>query len=573
MPVVFLPGIMGSHLRISRQRQRQLERSDNRGWRPDDLGLSTLLGLGAFGAFIKKATARQRQLNFDPEATELDRYDGTEDPERFEARACDDARHDNVARNLEVEPVLVRWPAGEHRARFELLWTQAQRPLSGARKARHRGWSEVHQLCYGKLLGLLEEWLNTLRRRPCDSDGSGDPATRRVHNLWLPFRNWDGTMSLADHDDLGPVGVDPRAWGAVRQGQPHPLQPDDVLQLADTAYPVHAMGYNWLRPNADSARATARRLRELIAHYAELGHEQGASCEYVLLITHSMGGLVARALAHPDMGALGGQLGGVMFNAMPTHGAAATYKRLRAGMSGEGGRFDALLVNPILGSTAREMAAVLANASGPLELFPAGDYGDDWLRVQWRDAQGREHEKVLDVQRAITDPECWWRVVNPQWVNPAGQPSQAASFGACKTRLADAWQFHSDLRAVGPLPNCHATYAADPDRKSWGVVIWRVTQAVPAGADPDPTTWKPVADDARGTIRVASHDVEFELQIVPPQEPGDGTVPAQRSGARASVQGVRWEQRGYEHQASCKDRHALSVALYALVRMDQARHS
>ena len=72
---------------------------------------------------------------------------------------------------------------------------------------------------------------------------------------------------------------------------------------------------------------------------------------------------------------------------------------------------------------------------------------------------------------------------------------------------------------------------------------------------------------------MASHDVEFELQIVPPQEPGDGTVPAQRSGARAPVQGARWEQRGYEHQASCKDRHALSAALYALVRMDQARHS
>ncbi|MDE2120036.1 MAG: DUF2345 domain-containing protein, partial [Betaproteobacteria bacterium] len=573
VPVVFLPGIMGSHLRLARQRQEQLGRRDNRAWRPDDLGAHTLLGFGDFGRFLKKATARQRQLNFDPEATELDRYEGTDDPEHFEARAFDDARHGNVLRNLEVEPVLVQRPQHEHQARFELLWPPAQRELSGARKARRRGWSEVHQLSYGRMLQVLEEWLNTLRRRPCDSDGSGQPATRRVHNLWLPFDAWDGTMSLGGHTDLGPVGVPPRKWGRLGAAPPPALQPDDVLQLADTAYPVHAMGYNWLRPNADSARSTAQRIRALIAHYAKLGGAQGAGCEHVLLITHSMGGLVARALVHPDIGALGEQLGGVMFNAMPTHGAAATYKRLRAGMSAEGGWLDDTLINPILGSTARDMVPVVANASGPLELFPAGDYGDDWLRVQWVDARGQAHEQVLDVQRAIEDPDCWWRVVNPEWVNPARRPLSESSVEQTRKRVVRAAEFHAELAGVSPVTNSHSSYAADPDRKSWGVVTWRVKQPLPEPADPDPTTWTPAADDARGCIRVRSGDVEFELELLAPQEPGDGTVPAQRSGAKAPVAGVRWEQQGYEHQGSCNDRRALSAALYAMVRMDQARHS
>jgi hypothetical protein len=38
IPIVFLPGIMGSNLRLSRARQQQLKRSDNIAWRPDDAG-------------------------------------------------------------------------------------------------------------------------------------------------------------------------------------------------------------------------------------------------------------------------------------------------------------------------------------------------------------------------------------------------------------------------------------------------------------------------------------------------------------------------------------------------------
>ena len=37
IPVIFLPGVMGSNLRLSKKRQKELDRPDNRSWRPDDM--------------------------------------------------------------------------------------------------------------------------------------------------------------------------------------------------------------------------------------------------------------------------------------------------------------------------------------------------------------------------------------------------------------------------------------------------------------------------------------------------------------------------------------------------------
>ena len=70
-------------------------------------------------------------------------------------------------------------------------------------------------------------------------------------------------------------------------------------------------------------------------------------------------------------------------------------------------------------------------------------------------------------------------------------------------------------------------------------------------------------------IRVRSGDAEFELKLQAPADAGDGTVPAERSGAKAPVQGCLWEQKGYEHQESYRVDKVLSATLYAMVRMDQ----
>jgi hypothetical protein len=81
-----------------------------------------------------------------------------------------------------------------------------------------------------------------------------------------------------------------------------------------------------------------------------------------------------------------------------------------------------------------------------------------------------------------------------------------------------------------------------------------------------------VSDDAQGTIRVRSGDAEFDLKLDKPADAGDGTVPAERSGAKGQVEGQLWEQTGYEHQEVYKVDQVLSATLYAMVRMDQRLH-
>jgi alpha-beta hydrolase superfamily lysophospholipase len=50
---------------------------------------------------------------------------------------------------------------------------------------------------------------------------------------------------------------------------------------------------------------------------------QGFQCEKVIVVTHSMGGLVARALIHPKMGSLKDKVLGIVHGVMPAIGAGA----------------------------------------------------------------------------------------------------------------------------------------------------------------------------------------------------------------------------------------------------------
>ncbi|TDF53907.1 hypothetical protein E1J61_36890, partial [Cupriavidus sp. L7L] len=95
IPIIFIPGVMGSHLRMSRKRQEDLERDDNRAWRPDEK-IDSLSR--------RRDSPKRRQLNFDPDETEVDRYEVTEDAGKFdlmgEATANSDKRHRNVPDGL-----------------------------------------------------------------------------------------------------------------------------------------------------------------------------------------------------------------------------------------------------------------------------------------------------------------------------------------------------------------------------------------------------------------------------------------------------------------------------------------
>lgn len=138
IPVIFLPGIMGSNLRMSPARQTQLNQKNNIAWRPDN----------KFSWALPMTTkdARVRQLQLDPLTTVVDVHDPKNNPTGNAKEDADD-RHDNVSVTAET-PLLRTDPA-------------TSKPRTSAKqKARARGWSEIMFSSYGDLLNHLEARLN-----------------------------------------------------------------------------------------------------------------------------------------------------------------------------------------------------------------------------------------------------------------------------------------------------------------------------------------------------------------------------------------------------------------------------
>lgn len=330
LPIIFLPGIMGSNLRMSAQRQEELHQSDNIAWKPDILGPTNI-------GSASNDSASTRQLRLDPLQTTVDIYDPA-----GPADVSGDVRHSNVklAKGFQ-SPTLTDDPSALPNGR------------TAAQKARARGWGEVYFKSYGELLQHLESRLNNTF-----SDGKLRPEWRDV------------------------VDVDPHlSWRADRSLPQQPLTEDDIRKVASGCwFAVYAFGYNWLQSNGDSAKIVARRINRLMDDLNQSGYE----CNQVIVVTHSMGGLVGRALVHPKYGNLQDKVLGIVHGVMPAIGAPAAYRRMRAGFEDFGmmSGVEASIGAKVAGNCGDEVTAVLANAQGGLELLPTESYGNGWLRVR-----------------------------------------------------------------------------------------------------------------------------------------------------------------------------------------------
>jgi hypothetical protein len=613
IPIVFLPGIMGSHLRMSKKRQEEMKKArvnqeDNIAWRPDSLS-DTLKR--------RKYTSVQRQLNFDPDETEVEYYHWTSDGERFDKSQANDERHSNVPDDL---PGILPLMAADVLKKSPLT-RENPSAASPAQKARWRGWSEILYTSYGNLLVELETRLNNVVTQT--------PAEEKQYGRPLPeLKEYPSYVNVPEHlmrqnlmvrnasqnkdfwDNM--CQSNPNDWGQVVQGAAlESLTKEGLEPLKGYRFPVHAMGYNWLKSNGEQAKAIADRIRALIARYNELGYE----CPGVVIVTHSMGGILSRALIHKDYGGLTEkEVLGICHGVMPTHGAAATYKRMRTGFEGINSLNPVNIISAyVLGANGADVTPVLANAQGALELLPNAQYGAEWLEVQ------DEHGNSLmclptksgpdsDVTSCIynADEQQWWRLINPAWVDPAEKykESPGGALPYAKRFIRDALGFHKKINATFH-PTTYAHYGNDPNRASYGKVIWqvyypsnvehpitsrRLHQLTPdthvmesrdgllwisrqGFSEPGnvkkaghPSTWKLRYEDGYGKVVVETQAGDFLiLKMKLPQEAGDQTVPAKASASQ--VQGVVMEQRGYEHQGSYQDKNALQFTVYSVVKI------
>jgi pimeloyl-ACP methyl ester carboxylesterase len=493
IPIVFLPGIMGSNLRMSPARQRLLEKSNNIAWKPDSLPEA---------AKLMVASPAQRQLQLDPDQTVVD---ATDTP--FET---------------EVQSVFL----------IDDLPTYHPRKTK-TDKARERGWGEVYFASYKQLLESCEEYLNT----------------RMSHPFW---------QSILDRP--------PGDWGAVQESALQPLSSED-FRAATTGrwFPVHAMGYNWLEGNGESAIKIAKRLKALIADYRSWGYE----CEKVIIVTHSMGGLVARALVHPAIGNAASLVLGVVHGAMPANGAPAAYKRMRCGF--EQGLLGLSPTARVLGDTGFKVTAVLGNSLGGLQLLPSKAYGNGWLQVRRNRVlfdrfpqHGDPYEEIYKVENR------WYGLLRPEWLNPARDKNA----GVERTRdfLDDARKFHETIdNEYHPLSYAH--YGADPHSPSWETVTWNL------GNDFMGIDWKQLhieADDEQGQLELVlttqskpARQYRGSAELGPCSGAGDQTVPARSSDSQllsGKFKGI-FRQTSYEHQASYQDEKALHSTLYSIIKI------
>jgi pimeloyl-ACP methyl ester carboxylesterase len=446
LPIIFIPGIMGSNLRMSAERQERLKKKNNIAWRPSNLIVT-----------VPQAndTAIERQQRLDPQATEVDVYDPASNP-------TGDANETADHRNKEVRVKFV-YSAIKHLdgPLLEGDLPGTPNPRTQDQKARERGWGEVYFDSYQDILTICE------------------------HRLNAAFTY--GSMDL--YLEKFVAGVDPLKW----QAHPHlPLKALDQKTMRRTAkgcwFPVHAMGYNWLRGNAESGVVMAKRIRALMKRY----QDQGFQCEKVILVTHSMGGLVARAVIHPEMGKLNDKVLGIVHGVMPAMGAGTAYKRVRCGFEGSG------TSTKILGHLGDLVTPVLANAQGGLELLPSQAYGNHWLQVKQNGGMlkslpenGDPYEEIYKVRGK------WFGLLREEWINPANLAT--SSFENTCILLTRAKSFHSAI-ATTYHDHSYAHYGADPKRLAWHKVIWEISSN--AKID-NVNSLMIAADDAKGKLHLA----------------------------------------------------------------------
>ena len=489
VPVIVVPGIMGSNLRAAtspRKRANQVASPGEEVWRAPN---GKLEGLYAARTWRNRTPAVRQQM-LDPNTLEVDH--------RGDINLPLEARHYGMSES----------------------------------EVRDRQWGEVHWDSYGGLLYGLHVGLNhTFEMNP-------------LNNARVICRHWQDV-----------IACDPGQWGLRTVER---LTEKELEKHAVYYYPVYACGYNWLESCGESAKILRQRIEKIIAFWVE----RKRMCDRVILVTHSMGGLVARACARqiPE------KILGIVHGVMPTLGAPACYRRIACGTENWSPSNSTIenkkaeYIAEILGEEPTATMAVMANSPGALELLPNHLYPKPWLYVQ---IVSQVNHK--DVSREIArfpadnpydlyrDFRSWYRVIDPSLVDPAKKyrDDPAMVERTAKDAIDIAENFHRHELGTYYHPNTYVFYGADPAQMSFGTVHW-VARDPGMGAVFTEANMRNAASngyDHRGGRRVRIEG-RTELTFVPARQDvaGDGTVPFKSGAAPREKVMQAFEMRGFDHQ-------------------------
>ncbi|MDP5367549.1 MAG: hypothetical protein NWT12_14790 [Paracoccaceae bacterium] len=304
-------------------------------------------------------------------------------------------------------------------------------------------------------------------------------------------------------------------------------------------YEAWAHPYNWTDDNDVAAQGLARTVSRAVADTQTKYRNRDVRVLKPVVVTHSMGGLVARAYVTNHGGAAA--LHGVIHGAMPTDGAPATYKRMRAGF--EGGWGAAAVTQRVLGQSQAEVTATAGNCPGPLQLLPNARHksvngSTDWLRLTntrggrlWSRPAANPYSEIYLNRRD------WWRLIDQRFLDPGGTPRGDRAWSNFETQLRKAAAFHSALGSGGFHSNTRMFWSNDPDMRAWDTVEWRLTRT---GSDP---RRNPEDNDQQGRLR-------WGEWVMPPPMPMAAAMPVFVPEAEASIQGATARGDGTVHAGS-----------------------
>ncbi|MCJ7957061.1 MAG: alpha/beta hydrolase [Pseudomonas sp.] len=369
LPVIFVPGIMGSNLKSKPEEQEEGESRPRAGegvpvWRLDAGFMGKNMWLAKNWIF---KTAGERQKILHPARAEVDKKGAL--PKR-------------------AAGTVLTQPGPDKKSSILALTKRYQK----------RGWGEVSETSYHAFLLWLEDALNSelLPHKWPQFD------IRPEHLHTVPVE--PGPTHITRLKPEIPIGMP--GLGANLASQLTSIFSDELVARGGYRMPVHACGYNWLDSNEEAALRLAGRIDELM-------HQYGRNCQQVILVTHSMGGLVARRCAQlPGMTT---KIAGVVHGVMHATGAPVAYRRCKVGMADEDP-----IAGAVIGPSGQEVTAVFAQAPGALQLLPTQDYVPGWLRlINDQGVSAMPRQPVKDPYEEIyLLRDRWWGLLREEWLAP-----------------------------------------------------------------------------------------------------------------------------------------------------------
>lgn len=522
IPIIFVPGIMGSNL---------ADNSDNPIWLLDSIkSVPVKLAWN-----WSPRTAGERQSLLHPQRTKV--YPGGSVPK------------ENSALGMKKQDFL------------------------------NRGWGEVSEASYQNFLIWLDIKMNASRDPMAWSDFTISSEKSKDDPLEHLKRTLHPGIGMTLHG-LPEFSEDGEKVEKVTS--------DDLLKRSKSSYPVYAFGYNWLDSNQTAAELLDKRIKKVIKE----NNNGPVKCTQVILVTHSMGGLVARACNQRS--GMTQLILGIVHGVMPTTGAPVAYRRCKVGM-----RDEDVGAGLVIGSDGKEVTAVFAQSRGALQLLPSEGYGMNWLQIVEQHGNAfSSFPKTDPYEEIYLQRDRWWSLVREEWLSPEqGKPIEWELFAK---NIKSAKKFHEDL-AGKYHHNTFIFYGGGKERNSFEKITWSMKRgSLPASGKPVPSAAEVIQFDHRNVRTNGSNNLYvggnsvittstrgdastayfressfWEIFCSQWNSEGDGTVPS-LSGRAARIAGGRnilqqFELAGVQHEPAFRDYPVAQIVTYYAITKLAAR--